>query len=784
MTVFSDHTEAKEQESQKENFRSDDPYFSRLDDRRAPGDHQLFRQSNFSVFATLLCLVFPAFAQESTKPTPEAMARQIPRTDSSIQIDGRLDEPAWENAWSMTLDYEVSPGENTPALAQTEVFVMFDSNRLYVGFKAHDPDPSAIRAHLTDRDQAWSDDWVGVVLDTFNDERRDYLFVVNPLGVQMDVIEVEDSHGTPWDGIWKSAATITEWGWSTEFEIPFSTLRFQRSEDSQIWGFDAIRQYPRNVTHQMGTFPRDRSNNCYLCQAIKIEGFAGVSPGRNVEIVPTLTAGRTDIRDDFPDGPLETGDSDFELGVTGRWGFTPNLTLSVAINPDFSQVEADARQLRVNRPFAIFFPELRPFFMEGADYFDTLEDVVYTRVMRDPAWGLKLTGKEGPHTIGAYVVEDQITNLIIPGSQNSDYASLDRNNRATVLRYKYDIGNKITLGGLFTNRDGDDYLNRVAALDGDFRITPRDRVLVQILGSTTDYPEEVVEDFDQPEGSFSDWAGTVYYSHQTRTWGWWAVYSDFGTGFRADLGFIPQVDYKHREAGLSYQWNATETSWYSRLDIKAKVADTVDQRGFLLFHEDVVQFTVEGPLQSHSVIRPSVVREGYNGEQFDFNRLRLHLCGNPNGHSHAYFNLHFGGQVDYANTRPGDFVNLDAGISYRLGRHFFIEPKYTRERMEVDEGWLYTSTIGQIQTSWQFNARCFVRLILQHVDNRFNTDLYTDDRRPKSEDLFGQFLFSYKVNPRTVLFVGYSENSVGTDEYALTTKDRTVFAKIGYAWVF
>ena len=724
-------------------------------------------------------------AQEPVSPAGDpAPPLQIPRVEERIQVDGVLDEPVWQRAWTMTLDYEVEPGENTPAPIRTEVFVMHDNSRFYVGFRAYDPEPKQIRAHLTDRDQAWSDDWVGVVLDTFNDERRDYLFVVNPLGVQMDIIEVGLGKFTPWDGIWKSAATITEWGWSAEMEIPFSTLRFQRSSAPQIWGFDAIRGYPRNLTHQMGAFPRDRSNNCYLCQALKIEGFAGVSPGRNVEVVPTLTASRTDLREDFPDGSLVEGDPDVELGLTARWGVTPNLTLSGTVNPDFSQIEADARQLQVNRPFAIFFPELRPFFMEGADFFDTLMNVVYTRMMRDPSWGLKLTGKEGAHTVGAYVVDDEITNLIIPGSQSSDFTVLDQANRATVLRYKYDFGNRLTVGGLFTNRDGDNYLNRVAGVDGDLRITPRDRIFVQLMTSSTRYPGEVVEDFDQPAGTFEDWAAELYYSHSTRTWGWWAIFSDVGTNFRADLGFIPQVDVKHREIGLGHQWNATEGSWYSRLDLKAKVEDTGDQSGFLLFHEDVIQFTVEGPLQSRTVFRTRNAREGYNGQEFDVDQIRLRTSGSPNAHSEIWLDLAAGDAIDYVNARPGEVLSIYGFLSYRFGQHLYIEPSYTRERMDVDEGWLYTATIGQLAASWQFNPRCFVRAILQHVDNRFDPELYTDDRGTDYQDLFTQFLFSYKLNPRTVLFVGYSDNSTATEDYGLTLADRTIFAKIGYAWVF
>ncbi len=192
------------------------------------------------------------------------------------------------------------------------------------------------------------------------------------------------------------------------------------------------------------------------------------------------------------------------------------------------------------------------------------------------------------------------------------------------------------------------------------------------------------------------------------------------------------------------------------------------------------------PSRDRSTRTPSYVqarREGFNGQQFDFNRLRLHACLRPNRHSHAWFNLHFGGQIDYDNTRLGDFVNIDTGFWYRFGKHLYIEPTYTRERMEVDGGWLYTTTIGQLQASWQFNPRCFIRAILQHVDDQFNTDLYTDDRDPEEQQLFTQFLFSYKINPRTVFFLGYSDNSFATQDYDLTRADRTIFAKIGYAWV-
>jgi hypothetical protein len=533
----------------------------------------------------------------------------------------------------------------------------------------------------------------------------------------------------------------------------------------------------------MGAFPRDRSNNCYLCQSLKITGFAGASPGRNLEVVPTLTASRTDVRDELPDGPLVEGDVDSELGVTARWGMTPNLTLSGAINPDFSQVEADARQLDINEPFALFYDEKRPFFMEGADYFDTPLDAVYTRMIRDPAWGLKLTGKEGPHTVGGYVVQDDVTNLIIPGSQGSDGTSVQTDNLSTVLRYEHDIGNRHTLGALITNREGGDYYNRVAGIDGDFRISEQDRVMLQLLGSSTRYPDEVAAEFEQPTGDLDDVAAELVYEHQTRTVSWWGIYDDVGTDFRADLGFMPRVDYRFGEVGAGYTWNATPTSWYSRIDLDAELNHSEDQRGNLLEEEAAVEFSLQGPLESHATVEPSYRREGYGGEEFELSQLSLELSIKPNRDSQAWVAVAAGGQVDYTNVQKGDAVNLDLGLVYRLGRHLRFQLENLHETMDVDQGWLYQANIAQLEATWQLDVRTFIRAILQHVVYDYNTELYEDGRSTRDEELYAQLLFSYKVNPRTVVFVGYSEDARGDATYDLTPAIRSVFVKLGYAWV-
>ena len=361
----------------------------------------------FGAVSTALPQEEPAAPVDSTRVD----GGEISRSTGPIKIDGALDDPAWSSALRVTLDYEWFPGENITPPVETEVFLTYDDNNLYMGYRAHDPDPSAVRAHLMDRDEINTfvqDDHVLVMIDTFNAERRAFQFRINPLGVQADAIfsELDGIEDFSWDALWESAGQLTGGGYEIELAIPMNQLRFPAGTDVQTWGFDIGRSYPRSVRHRIANTPRDRSNSCVLCQAAKVTGLQDIEAGRNLVVTPTLVANRTDEREDFPDGKLDKADDDLDPGLSVRWGMTPNYTLNATINPDFSQVEADAAQLNVNQRFALFFPERRPFFLEGIDFFSTLIDGVFTRTVVDPDWGLKLTGKQGKNAIGVFATQD------------------------------------------------------------------------------------------------------------------------------------------------------------------------------------------------------------------------------------------------------------------------------------------------------------------------------------------------------------------------------------------
>lgn len=707
----------------------------------------------------------------------------IPRAASPVSVDGILDEPAWQHAWSMDLDYEVRPGENVPPPVRTEVLVTFDDEAVYFAFRAFDPQPTEIRAHLSDRDNVGADDWVAVILDTFNDERRSFDLLVNPLGVQSDSIETATSN-EEWDAIWDSAGRITEWGYAVEMRVPFSSLRFQGiGSGAQVWGFDAVRSYPRRVRHHIGLFPRDRNNNCYLCQAVKISGFDGVEPGRNLELVPTVTAMRTDTRDELPGGAMHNGDGKADLGVTARWSPNPNLTLQGTLRPDFSQVEADSLQLDANEPFALSYAEKRPFFMEGTDFFTTRLQAVYSRVVREPTWGTKVSGKSNGTTLGAWVVRDTTTNLLLPGPESSNGTTLAADSTAAVLRYKRDLGNRLTLGALATDREGEGYHNRLAGLDGDLRLTGKDRLGFQLLGSTTRYPSSTATAFGLSTREFADWAGELAYERVSRHVDAWAIYRRVGNDFRADLGFIPQVGYAMTDAGAGYSWIPQPGGWFSYLRLATGVTDTREEGNGLLYRDAKIRLEYEGPMQSHAFVRLVHRREAYNGSLFDQDEVQLHTCMKPGGDTYVYIDATFGGRVDYANTRLARRVRVGPGMVRNFGRHLSVDLSGTLERMREHREELYNARIARAAVAYQLTTRAMVRAIVQLVDYDYNTALYTDGRDSRQKELYSQLLASYKINPQTVLFVGYSDAAAGTQEYPLTKTSRTVFTKIGYAWM-
>lgn len=741
----------------------------------------------------LLAALLASVPLTSAAQDPSAPGRQtytVPRASGPIAVDGALDEDAWASAARIPVAYEWSPGDNTAPVEETTCLLTFDGERLYIGFQAKDRKPSEIRAHLADRDVPFQDDTVGFFIDPFNDERRGFQFRINPLGVQMEAAnsDVDGTEDWSWDAIWESKGTITADGYVVEVAIPFSSLRFPRTEGVQTWGFIAMRDLPRSLRHRMRSNFTDKKKSCLVCQFDKITGIEGITPGRNLEIAPTVTTTRTDRRHDFPGGPLERGDVDPDAGLSVRWGVTPNLTLNAAVNPDFSQVEADVAQFEINTRFALFFPERRPLFLEGADFFSTPVSAVFTRTMADPQWGVKLTGKEGRSALGGFLVRDRITNLLFPANEGSAVDTIERGAWSGVGRYRRDIGRTSTVGALVTLREGEGYDNRVAGVDGTVSLTRSDTLRVQAVLSSTEYPNPVAAANGQPRGRFSGHAYFADYTHLTRSWIWFATTTGYSPDFRADLGFVPRVDVRTAAAGVQHNRWARGPTWYSRLQFAALFDAAEDFGGRLTDRGFDFPITYFGKMQSVLSYNPAPNVETYQGVRYD--NFRHNLSGEirPSGDLSLSVSATIGETIDFANGRPADVFRIRPQVGFGIARRLNGTLAHSLQDLDVAGGRLFRARLTEARVVLHLDVRTFLRAILQYTDIERNTRLYRSAVPPHTRRLFSQYLFSYKLNPQTVLLVGYSDNANGgqnpdLSRYDLTRTDRTFFVKVGYAWV-
>ena len=729
-----------------------------------------------SILGGLLALAaLPAFA--ATAPTTPSL--NIPRVGSDITVDGVLDEPVWAEASMVDVSYEVSPGDNLPAPVKTTARIAYTEDAVLLAFHAEDPDPSKLRAFLRDRDALYSDDFIGVMLDTFDDQRRAYEFFVNPLGVQADLIKEEatGNEDDSWDGLWTSAARITAQGYDAELRIPFATLRFHDTDGVRRWGASFIRIRPREFRYQYFSHRVERGARCLVCTFDKIEGFAGAKQGRNLEITPTFTALHTQERA-TPDASWQSQDTDFEPGLDVAWSPSPNLTLNGTLNPDFSQVETDQAQLDLNTSFALFFPEKRPFFLEGADYFTTPLQVLYTRQIADPDAGLRMTSHNDRQAFGVIAATDAVTQLLMPGVLGSSFRSLDQEANVLVGRYRYDLDAHTSLGAVTTARQGEDYRNVLTGFDGRWQ-NGAHTLSGQWLRSDSTYPDELALADATPRGN----AMLLAYTFGNRDWTAKASHTRIDPGFRADVGFISQVGYDKSVIGGGHNWYGEPGAAISKVQFYGDWDITHRYDGLLLERELEAYVSIKGPRQSFLEIGGLGRVRYWNGTMLDEGQYSI--SGEITPWSGVEFNLyHRGGrQTDLVASRPGHLTVWEPTVSLDIGRGVHVQLDYTQQWMDRDGGTAFEAKLLDGRMSWQFDPRQRLRLSVQASDIRRDQALYTQDVDERTRDVAAQLLYSYKVNPRTALYAGYSQGGYADDlQESFFNNTRSVFLKLSYAW--
>jgi hypothetical protein len=391
----------------------------------------------------------------------------------------------------------------------------------------------------------------------------------------------------------------------------------------------------------------------------------------------------------------------------------------------------------------------------------------------------------GRQAFGFFTAEDQTSSVLLPESERSSLAELRHDETVGVARYRRDLGKSSTLGGLVTVREGEGYHNRVLGVDGVFRPSKTDSITFQVLGSQTQDVAPIASVFGLPAEEREDRAIYARYGHDTRNWSLAGNYTDIGEDFRADLGFLPQANWRKAVIGGERRfWR--DGKRIRRFDLYADWDQTEDQDGNLLEREIEGSVDGNGPWQSYFAVGGGHRTRVFQGLSFDQNFQYTSLYVVPAGGLELSIDGQFGDTVDFVNVRNARETVLSPNATMTFGRHLKAQLAHTLFRLRVEGGTLVRAGLTDLRLVHQFTVRQFVRAIVQYQDVKHDRSLYLADRVPedaRTRDLVTQLLYSYKLNPQTVLFLGYSDGSSGTEDLSPRRRGRTVFGKLSYAWV-
>lgn len=671
-----------------------------------------------------------------------------------------------------------NPDDGKPASSETEAWLSYDAQNLYVIFLCKAP-PGELRARYTKRDDIFADDFVGVLLDTFHDRQHAFEFFANPYGIQLDGINTE-GQGDAWnfDTYWKSEGRITKTGYAVRLAIPFKSLRFT-SMDMQTWGFAFFRNIPSRNENSFWPPVTNRVSG-FVPQFGEVDGFDSISPGRNIRLIPYIAGSSAHLLDrPSNEPPFFRTNKDFRVGMDAKLVLRESLTLDTTINPDFSQVESDDPQVTVNQRFEVFFPEKRPFFLENASYFQTPENLFFSRRVGDPLGGARLTGRIGRWSIGLLAGADRGPGKRVDPAdpRSGDYAP------GGVLRLQRNIGNESTVGVFLSDYNFGASHNRVGAIDARWKIAKNWVASGQAIASATRYLD----------GSRS--AGPAYIAFLNRNglhFNYFGNYVDRNPGFHTDLGFVPRTDIRMTTQNATYNWRPKATA--------------IASYGINTFNNGDWN-------------RQNRFQDGYTGATFFLNFRRAtgfnidhiwsyELYQNIGFHKEAtemYFysdrfkrvgiNAFFGTGTG-VNYSPADGVQASLASNQYGNTTITLRPN---TRLRIQQTYFYarlahvfTNHIFRNTVNYQFSPALSMRTIIDYNSVLANPALADYGT---SKKFTGDLLLAYIPYPGTAVYLGYTN---GRENLALLGEPATlvrtpnpdlqtgsqVFAKVSYLFRF
>jgi hypothetical protein len=687
----------------------------------------------------------------------------VPATKTPPVIDGKLGPGEWTGAFCMSDFKTFQPDFGKTPSQKTDGYFLYDADSLYFAFRCFDSDPSKIKASLSKRDGMFSDDFVGVILDTYNTMQSGYGFLMNPLGIQGDgIMTINGNLSDDQDFIWYSKGAIDDQGYTVECRIPLQSIRFPGgSTITMRLGF--FRQFVRTseVASAPPVYP-DRGSIIAQSQPVSVTGLGFK---RVVELLPAVTYSN---RLAALGGRLVRDERLTDLGLTGKIGLSNDLTLDAAVNPDFSQVESDAGQVDVNLRYALFYPEKRPFFLEGNEIFQfagnteeaPLLAMAHTRTIVDPAYGFKLSGKLGaPNTFAAIFTRDYQ-----PGGT-------DEHPEFSIFRLKHALQDDSYIGAYYTGRDAGGGFNRVAGADGRFRLSPKDTASFHLFGS-----------FSKNAGDRDISAGHALgleYNHDDRQFTLEVGYQDISANYRVDTGFVQRTGL--RRLALFGMWKIyPKSSFFQRIEPfywSYHLLDTASNK-----IESFNLFTLRFQLPRTTQVRfdSLLATEVFQGQNFGRSGLGLQVRSQLSKHIFVNFFYRHTGAIYYDPEAPyqGDGNRMMGGLQFQPTDQldFQISLAYQDFTRRADGAKIYDYTLVRSFNTYQINKFLFLRAIAEY--NFYYKRLTVDT------------LASFTYIPGTVIYVGYGsaferlrwngEDYIGYDRF-LETK-RGLFFKVSYLW--
>jgi hypothetical protein len=745
----------------------------------------MMRKTLLSAAALVLSAVFHlSYGYQSDNP--QKFRLEVVRIDSNIQLTGKLSDPLWRLANTAEVNYEMQPGENNRPAQKTTVRVLYNSDYIYFGFVCKDTKPSEIRAHVTDRDKIFEDDYVGVVIDTYGDNQRAYELFVNPFGIQGDLMRMGNQEDDTFDCMWQSAAAINDTGWTAEVAVPFKSLRFQTKKE-QNWIALLGRIYPRSSRYVFSWTPEDRNNPCFLCKGGTLTGIKDIEGISSFEVLPYVAGFQSSELENTedPSPGMINGPIRGRIGGGIKYSPNPTLVLDAVVNPDFSQVESDADQISVNTTFALFYPEGRPFFLEGAEMFSSLINGFYSRMINNPLGAAKSTGKLDGLSYAYLGALDRDSPFIVPGMEGSSFVSTPLRSFSNVFRSRYDMGSESHVGALITARNYSEAHNYLGGLDWNLLFWGNFYFRGQILYSDTKEINDTSLFSDKRTfgntghtAAFDgeDYSGTgltAEFTRSARDYSFEFSYTDISPTFQSQNGFINNNDQRHFRFENSYSFYP-ESSIVDRGNLVSEIGIEYNYSGGLRERWMVVGGEVQLKSQTDLYIGFMPVNEEiFRNAHF---RDVIRVMGDLNSRPFSFLSIFLEAEIGkfiYRADSPGlgKGHNLTAAAVIRPSDKIQIDLSYSRASLwDIDTGELfYDGYIARTVGVYQFSSELYVRVIGQYNSFDRSVQVYP--------------LISYKLNPFTIFYIGATNDLVnyGTS-YGVRQTARQFFLKIQHLW--